>query len=153
MLMSKSKLGCTFLLLLTSATAHAKNKDLFSNHTLLLTHISPSGLTEQQAKDILVMVLKHEKMYMYKEGFDIERINYAKGYTTFQVTYDTPKAAATEVIGAFAVSPRTGAVLEVNLCRNYSFHALTEIQNDIMKQTGATFASEKELLNQLGCGD
>jgi hypothetical protein len=115
--------------------------------------IQKDGLTVQQAEQVLVMVLKHEKLFMKEPGFNIENIEFVPGYVNFHVTYDTPKAGATEVIGAFAVSPRTGDVWETNLCKRYAFPALKRVQAAIMQRTGSTFASETNDLRGMGCAD
>lgn len=120
---------------------------------LTASQVQTEGLTSAQARQVLVMVLKHEKLFMNKPGFNIEDIEFVPGYVNFHVTYDSPKAAATDVIGAFAVSPRTGDVWETNLCKRYEFQALKRVQGTIMQRTGKTFASEVGERRGLGCTD
>lgn len=113
--------------------------------------VQSSGLTADQAKKILVLVLKHEKLFISKPGFNVEATQLAPGYMNFFVTYDSPNAGATDAIGSFAVSPRTGDVWETNICRRYTFPALERAQAAIMKRTGETFASEVSERRKLGC--
>ncbi|MDR3441349.1 hypothetical protein [Telmatospirillum sp.] len=113
--------------------------------------VQPSGLSVDQARQLLVVVLQHEKLMVNKPGFNIENIEFVPGYVNFFVTYDSPKAGATDVIGGFAVSPRTGDVWETTLCKRYQFRTLSDIQKRIMEKTGKRFATNDEAKEELGC--
>ncbi|AUP76360.1 hypothetical protein CWS02_05580 [Enterobacter sp. EA-1] len=88
------------------------------------------------------MVLKHETLFIDKPGFNIEHIEFVPEYINFHVAWDSPDAAATDVIGEFVVSPRTGDVWESNMCKQYAFSELKRLQTEIMKRTGWTLAGE-----------
>lgn len=74
-----------------------------------------------------------------------------RGFYTFSVTFDSPKAAATDVVGAFAVSRLTGDVWETNLCKRYAFPALRAAQRRIMARTHGSFRAETAARQGLGC--
>lgn len=145
---------CVLLLAIavTTATAQTAAGEATSCRNLLpASQIQASGLTVAQARQVLILVLKHEKLLIKKPGFNIEHIDFVPGYINFHVTYDAPTAAATSVIGAFAISPRTGDVWEVNRCKRYDFPALQRVQSVIAQRTRKTFASEVTERNALGC--
>ncbi|HCI0190712.1 TPA: hypothetical protein NN370_003583, partial [Salmonella enterica] len=75
------------------------------------------------------------------------------GYYSFGVGYDSPSVGATDIWGLFSVSPKTGDIWEEYSCERISFPALQKIQQEIMKKTGATFASEVVQRRGLGCTD
>lgn len=118
--------------------------------------VDATGLTTEQAQQVLIVMLKHEKFPMKKPGFYIEALNPNQpGYHDFSVAYDSPKVGATDVLGWFAVSKMTGDIWELHSCKRYAFRQLRRIQAAIMKQTRKTFASESEvtLRRGLGCTD
>jgi hypothetical protein len=124
------------------------------------SQIREGGLTGDQAKQVLVVVLKHEKYRLEKRGMDIDgpfkvdpSIPSERGFWEFGLTYDSPKLGATQVLGRYAVSRLTGDVWETNLCKRYDFPSLKRIQAEIMTRTGKTFADEKEARQGLGCTD
>ncbi|ECG8194898.1 hypothetical protein FM905_22335, partial [Salmonella enterica] len=55
--------------------------------------------------------------------------------------------------GLFSVSSQTGDIWEINKCERIIFPQLQKIQQEIMKKTGATFASEVVQRRGLGCTD
>jgi len=116
--------------------------------------IEPTGLTTQQAQQVLMIVLEQERFPVAQEGFFVEALSPSEpGYQDFGVTFETPKAAATTVLGAFAVSRMTGDVWESNLCKRYDFPELQALQAKIMARTGKTFSSESHERRGLGCTD
>ncbi|HGB3121938.1 TPA: hypothetical protein ACIVAR_004370, partial [Salmonella enterica subsp. enterica serovar Chailey] len=52
-----------------------------------------------------------------------------------------------------SVSSQTGDIWEINKCERIIFPQLQKIQQEIMKKTGATFASEVVQRRGLGCTD
>ncbi len=122
--------------------------------------IDSAGLTQTQARQVLVMVLKHEKFKISRPGVFIDGDLTTPdgkpphpGYYDFSVGSDSPSAGATEYLGLFSVSAATGDVWEINLCRRYIFPDLSVAQKAIMKRTGKTFESEKPERRGLGCTD
>jgi hypothetical protein len=152
-MLNLSRVLLVILAFATTAGHAAGGEKAMTPGPLNASQVQADGLTIDQAKQVLVMVLKHEKLFMKKPGFNIEDIEFVTGYVNFFVTYDSPKAAATDVIGGFAVSPRTGDVWEANLCKRYDFPALKRVQATIMQHTGKTFASEVSERRGLGCTD
>ncbi len=116
--------------------------------------IAKSGLTVEQARQIMMLVLKHEHFPLNKDGFYVEALpNSEPGYQDFGVTLDSPDAGATTALGSFAVSRMTGDVWETNLCKRYNFDELRQLQAHIMKRTGQTFKTERAKRLGLGCTD
>jgi len=117
----------------------------------------PAGLTEAQAKELLNLVLHHERLVASGVTVDFERLLGDDGhdlhpaYFTFGVSTDDPRSAATSVVGLIAIGRMTGDVWELNLCRRYSFPELRRIQKAITQRTRKTIAAEKEQRRGLGC--
>ena len=116
--------------------------------------VQRTGLSAAQARQVLRVVLRHERFPVGKAGFYIETLASGnRGYREFGVTFESPQAAATTVLGAFAVSRMTGDVWETNLCKRYAFPELEQLQARIMKRTHQTFATEVGERRKLGCSD
>ncbi len=143
------------LLLTTAFLACAANAQtgLLANE-----QVTKSGLSKQQAKQVLIVVLKHLKFKLTKEGMyidddlsDSHGNPIHPGYYDFALTYDTPKAAATDVLGTYSVNVLTGDVLDNTLCKRYSFPNLMRVQKEISKKTGVALLPKKAALQQMGC--
>lgn len=124
------------------------------------TKIGNVGLTEMQAKSLLVLSLKNEKYNVSRPGIfmdddlkDKQGKAFHPGYYTFGVGYDSPSAGATDIWGMFSISPKTGDVWEEYTCTQISFPELQKIQQIIIKKTGVTFADEVAQRRGLGCKD
>jgi hypothetical protein len=122
--------------------------------------VQATGLSRDQAKQVLIIVLKQEKYRLSMPGVFIhgdladEKGNPPHpGYYDFSVGYDSVKAGATEYLGLFSVSRMTGDVWEINICRRYDFPELRRVQAVIMRRTGKSFANEKQARRGLGCTD
>ena len=116
------------------------------------------GLSREQARQVLVVVLKHEGYRLGKAGVFIdgdladEKGNPPHpGYFDFSLGYDNPRAGAIEYWGLFSVSTLTGDVWETNICKRFAFPALRRIQRLIMARTGKSMADESQQLQGLGC--
>lgn len=122
--------------------------------------IAKDGLTGDQARQVLIVVLKHEKFQLNKQGMAIDgpfkvdqSIPSQRGFWEFGLTYDSPKYGATQVLGRYAVSRFTGDVWETNLCKHFDFPALSRLQARIELNTGKTRNDEAEARRGLGCVD
>lgn len=140
-------------LAITASVASAKEPAIIP-----LGQIAPEGLSRNQAKQVLIAALKHQRYKLEKSGVFIdgdltdENGNPSHpGYFDFSLGYDSPKAGATEYWGVFSVSVLIGDVWEINTCKRFVFPALQRIQKNIMKQTGKTIADEKAQHRGLGC--
>ena len=135
----------------------AAPKILAGQATLEANQISPEGLSRDQAKAVLSIVLKHQRHDLNKTGMSVEELHRKDGsdphpgYYDFGLSYDTPEAGATQVLGAYAVSRFTGDVWELNLCKRFSPRDLKKLQKIIMARTGRSFSSEKMERIGLGC--
>ncbi len=143
--------GVPVVFLILSAALPAENLPLDAGH------ISKDGLSREQARQVLTMVLRHEGYKLGKPGMYIEDLKITAGndphpgYFDFGLSYDTPKAGATAVLGSYAVSRMTGDVWETNLCKRYSFVKLRRLQKIISERTGKSFAGEDKERSGLGC--
>lgn len=138
---------------ITASVASAKEPT-----TIPLDQITSEGLSRGQAKQVLIVVLKHQRYKLGKSGVfidgDLTDENGKPphpGYFDFSLGYDSPKAGATEYWGLFSVSVSTGDVWETNTCKRFVFPALQRIQKNIMERTGKTMADEKAQRRGLGC--
>ncbi len=129
-------------------------------HAANIGQVAASGLTQDQARQVLMLVLRHERYQVGKAGAfvdgdlkDAEGRPPHPGYHDFSVGYDSPKSGATEYWGLFAVSRATGDVWEVNQCKRFAFPELARIQRRISGSTGQTLAGEAPLRRGLGCSD
>lgn len=125
-----------------------------------LSDISHGGITKAQAEKLLIIALEHQKYDLSLDGVFVDGDLEDKhgnpphpGYYDFSLGYDTPNAGAIEYWGLFSVSSQTGDIWEINQCQRIKFHELQRIQREIMKKTGATFASEVVQRRGLGCTD
>ncbi len=122
------------------------------------SQVGTSGLTKQQAKQVLIIVLKHLHFKLEQEGMFIDGDISGKagkpmrpGYFDFALTYDTPSATATDVLGAYSVDILTGDVIENTRCKRYQFPALSRLQKAISARTGVRLPPIKLALGQVGC--
>lgn len=125
--------------------------------SLLKQQIAKAGLSREQASEVLLLVLQHQKIpqppastieYLTKkDGGDL-----AAEYFAFGVTGDSANNGASTVYGMFAVDRQTGDVWEWNLCKRYRFARLTQLQNVVMQKTGKRLAAARAVKAELGCG-
>ncbi|WP_414162818.1 hypothetical protein ACMGGS_11820 [Superficieibacter sp. BNK-5] len=148
------KIACLLFCLLTpvmcSAWVNVSDIPEFN-----LTKINKDGLTKTEAEALLITALKYEEYNLSLSGvfIDDDLSPADPYYYEMGVGYDTPKAGAVEYWGLFSVSPKTGDIWEEYSCERISSSALQKIQQEIMKKTGATFASEVVQRRGLGCTD
>ena len=125
--------------------------------SLLKQEIDKAGLSREQASEVLLLVLRHQKIpqppastieYLTKkDGGDL-----AADYFAFGVTADSANNGASTVYGMFAVNRQTGDVWEWNLCKRYRFARLTQLQKVVMQKTGKRLAAASIVKASLGCG-
>ncbi|MDR2208945.1 MAG: hypothetical protein LBE22_08255 [Azoarcus sp.] len=123
--------------------------------------IAQEGLSVDQAKQVLVIVLEHEGYKLKNSGMFLESMAgedkfkkpFVPGYSSFSLDYADPDAGALENLGLFSVSVFTGDVWEIHSCKRFDFPVLQRLQEHIMKQTGKTRVDEKEQRKGLGCTD
>jgi hypothetical protein len=125
--------------------------------------VGADGLTHGQAEQVLRIALMHGgyKKELVLPGAYIEGPLANKtgkppvpGFFMFRLAYDSPSAGATDYIGTFVVSQKTGDVWDVGLpsgCSNFRSAALTRVQTVIMKKTGKIMHDEMHLREQFDC--
>lgn len=125
---------------------------------LAADEVASTGLTKEQAKQVLVLVLKHEKYRLSDKGIyidgDLQNPNGKPdrpGYFDFSLSYENPKAGATAYLGYYSVNIKTGDVWEVESCVRYRFPALRRLQSEITKRTGVAISDEKVARDEVGC--
>ncbi|UOD33333.1 hypothetical protein INH39_11425 [Massilia violaceinigra] len=116
-------------------------------------------MAAKQAKEVLIVVLKHNKFNLRKSGVFIENLvddkgkPYRPGHFEFSLGYSDPNAGAIEYWGMYSVSALTGDVWETHTCENFSFPELQRVQREIMTITKKTFDSERVARRGFGCTD
>ncbi|NHZ67025.1 hypothetical protein F1735_32985 [Massilia sp. CCM 8694] len=117
------------------------------------------GLTQKQAKQVLIVVLKQNQFNLRKPGVFIEDLindkgkPYHPGYFEFSLGYSDPNAGAIAYWGMYSVSALTGDVWETHTCENFSFPALQRIQHEIRAKTKKTLDDERVARRGFGCTD
>lgn len=130
---------------------------LATPNTFDINMVQKSGLTETQAKEVLLIVLMHEKYRLDIPGVFLEPLAneesdpFIPGYYSFALGYDSPQAGATDPIGSFSINRTTGDVWETNECKRYHFSDLKQLQNKIMQKTGKTMLDDKAAYQSVGC--
>ncbi|MQA54194.1 hypothetical protein [Pseudomonas piscis] len=124
------------------------------------TEVQHSGLTREQAQQVLLVALKHQDYQMDRPGVFVDgnlQDESGKpphpGYFDFSLGYEDPKAGATEYWGLFSVSTATGDVWEINSCKRLDGGELRALQGQIMGRTGKTLVDEEPQRRGLGCED
>ncbi|PYY78059.1 hypothetical protein DNK59_31280 [Pseudomonas sp. TKO26] len=122
--------------------------------------IKASGLTREQAEQVLRVALKHQDYQLQRPGVfidgDLQDENGQPphpGYYDFSLGYNDPKAGATEYWGLFSVSLNTGDTWEINSCKRLDGSPLRALQRRVMARTGKTLEDEKAQRQGLGCED
>jgi hypothetical protein len=119
--------------------------------------MQPYGLTQEQAKKVLIIVLKHSRFNLRKSGVFIENLinekgrPYHPGHFEFSLGYSDPNAGAIEYWGMYSVSAFTGDVWETHTCENFSFPELQDVQREIRARTKKTLADERVTRRGFGC--
>ncbi|NHZ44224.1 hypothetical protein [Massilia aquatica] len=114
-------------------------------------NVKPTGLTANQAEQVLLVVLKQEgfKTSDSRLWLDGPWLTDGKpsipGYHSFGVVY----VASTQ--GHYSVNIITGDVWQTESCRRYIFPALSKIQRGIAERTGKQLANDEDARNELGC--
>jgi hypothetical protein len=113
--------------------------------------VKPSGLTLAQSRQVLRVVMTHEryKMASPKLWIDGPWLSDGKpvvpGYFHFAVVYVTNTQAH------YAVNTFTGDVWDTESCKRYTFPALSTIQKQISIATGSELPSAEDAASELGC--
>jgi len=119
--------------------------------------VAPNGLTAAQAKQVLGVVLKHEKYRLSDKGMSIDTLLPPSGkpdrpgYIDFSLSWDNPHAGATAYLGYYSVSIKTGDVWENESCVHYRFASLRALQRKIAERTGAPLPLEADARGEVGC--
>ena len=114
-------------------------------------NIQPSGLTPDQARQVLAVAVKHEgfkisRPDMWFEGpWQVEGKPFHPGY------YDFGLLSPINVQGHYAVNPLTGDVWQTELCKRFSFATLSKIQKRISEKTGKKLVGEDVASDAIGC--
>ena len=109
--------------------------------------VTANGLTNEQAEEIVKIVIKHDKYDLSKKGMYIDKLSLSPidEYIAFSLNYDTPADGATDILGTYRVNLKTGDIWEVNHCSRYHFAELEKIQKNIMKKTSVTMPQKHDI--------
>jgi hypothetical protein len=118
---------------------------------------APHRLTERQARQMAVLVAKHENIdlsdiHIEMNSMDLGRA-FIPGFTSFIVIRESTSPGPDETLRRYAVNRRTGDVWEINLCTRYDFPELTHLRRAFA--LGATTAPGDLTAEgkELGCTD
>ncbi|MGO9405581.1 MAG: hypothetical protein ACLPVW_19160 [Terriglobales bacterium] len=109
-----------------------------------------------EARSLVKIVLRHQGFpslshYCQIESMDKEGEPFIPDYYSFNASCDFPNTAATSPWGEYIVSPRTGDVLEFELCKWFRYSDLRRMQKQIVLRTHATEATEAQYRGKIGC--
>ena len=76
---------------------------------------------------------------------------FVAGYFSFAASCDFPNGAATSPWGQFAVSPRTGDVVQLETCKWFRYPDLRVLQMQIVAQAHASEQAEVRYRKSTGC--
>jgi hypothetical protein len=77
---------------------------------------------------------------------------FVPGYFSFIfIAVDPHRPGKDRTLGMYAVSPRTGDIWELNLCKHYDFPELERVQRSIRRRTGAHPGDEAASAKTIGC--
>jgi hypothetical protein len=133
---------------------------------LLLATLPLSGGTRgreiqyDQAQKIALTVARHDKIVVddrtvVLNSMDTRRdAGFIPGYYSFAIVRESDSPGEPDdTLRMYIVSKRTADTWEFNLCRHYSFPELDKIQQDVMRETGATPADEENMSKAIGCAN
>lgn len=118
------------------------------------------AITVDQAKSLVRLVLQHEHLHYQPKYCDIRPAEkdgtpFVPNYYSLAATCDFPNTVATDPLGIFVVSPRTGDVWEFNSCDRYTFPELLKLREKIAGSSDVAEKAEAEyrrdLIRDLDC--
>jgi len=115
------------------------------------------SISVAEAKSLVAIVLRHQQFPLSSPYCEIEHLDkegkpFAPDYYSFGAHCDFPNTAARSPWGTYLVSPRTGDVLEFNLCKWFRYADLRRMQKQIMLRTHTTEVTEAQYREKTGCG-
>ena len=106
------------------------------------------------------MVARHDQIVVddrtvVLNSMDTRRdAGFIPGYYSFAIIRESDSPGqGDDTLRMYIVSKRTADTWELNLCRHYSFPELDKIQQDVMRETGATPADEENMPKDIGCAN
>jgi hypothetical protein len=115
-----------------------------------------AAMSVAEAKALVGIVLRHHGFPSSSQYCAVERLDksgdpFVPDYYSFGASCDFPNTAATSPWGVYVVSPRTGEVLEFDVCHWVGYPDLRRAQRQIVLRTHATEAAEARYREKTGC--
>jgi hypothetical protein len=129
---------------------------LFLVASVRLGQAQSSTIIVDEAKLLVSIVLRHQKFPSASPYCSVEKLDkndkaFEADYYAFAASCDFPNTKATSPWGTYLVSPRTGDVLNYDICKWGEYRDLRERQKQVRLQTGATEDAEKKYRDAAGC--
>jgi hypothetical protein len=120
----------------------------------------PKEIQFTEAQKVALTVARHENIEVDDRTTVLESMDtrnddgFIPGYYSFAVIHEgLAPGQPDDTIRMYIVSKRTADTWEYNLCRHYSFPELSELQESLMQQTGATQADNHDVKKDIGCSN
>jgi hypothetical protein len=113
-------------------------------------------ISSEQARSVALMVARHDNINVTDPDIVVDSMDgngaFVPGYFSFIfIAVDPHVPGKDKTLAMYAVSPRTGDVWELNLCKHYDFPELVRVQHTIQHKTGAHLADETASAKSMGC--
>lgn len=113
-------------------------------------------ISPEQARSVALMVARHDNINVSDPDIVVDSMDgngaFVPGYFSFIfIAVDPHVPGKDKTLAQYAVSPRTGDVWELNLCKHYDFPELVRVQHSIQHKTGAHLTDEPASAKSMGC--
>ena len=118
----------------------------------------PREISFAQAQHIATIVAGHDNLQVDDRTVVLNSMDtrsqagFIPGYYTFSVIQESDSAVSPDkTLRVYVISKRTADTWEMNLCTHYSFPELKKLQENVMRETGATPGDAGTMPQAIGC--
>jgi hypothetical protein len=113
-------------------------------------------IAPEQARSVALMVARPDGINVDDPDILVDSMDgngaFVPGYVSFIfIAVDPHVPGKDRTLAMYAVSPRTGDIWELNLCKHYDFPELVRVQHAIQRKTGAHLSDETASAKSMGC--
>ena len=113
-------------------------------------------ISPAQARSVALLVARHDNINVDDPDIVVDSMDgngaFVPGYLSFIIIAVDPHVPGKDhTLAMYAVSPRTGDVWELNLCKHYDFPDLVRMQHAIQRKTGSHLSDETASAKSMGC--
>ncbi len=113
------------------------------------------SLTQAQARELAVVVARHEGIPVNDEHVEIDSMDagapYLPGFWSFLVLRESTTPGPDTTLARYAVNRSSGNVWEMTECRRYEFPALEALRKRLSGHAKASRAADAAEQKALGC--